>query len=134
LERERPAMDSNSAARQLIYYKDRFLRIFDLKTQKDSPLSAIRMLIWVWGWFCTLANFFAFLSGRPGNVALNNVPRALMYNNMNPAEHNILLTSVRLFFILFFYIPLLIPGRHVSDSRLLKVEVTNCMSWRRMKA
>jgi coatomer protein complex subunit alpha (xenin) len=56
----------------MFYYKERYIRLFDLKSHKDIPLTAVR---------------------RPGSVASNNTPRVLMYNSMNPAEHNILLCS-----------------------------------------
>ena len=45
LERERPAMDVciTTASKQVFYYKDRHIRMFDLKTQKDLPIASIRM-------------------------------------------------------------------------------------------
>ncbi len=44
LERERPAMDvcTSSASKQVFYYKDRHIRIFDVKSHKDLPIAAIR--------------------------------------------------------------------------------------------
>lgn len=72
LERERPAMDVNVPLRQLFYFRDRFIRMFDHKSGKDIVLATIR---------------------RAGSVASTNIPRTMHYNCMNPSEHNILLHS-----------------------------------------
>jgi coatomer protein complex subunit alpha (xenin) len=40
LERERPAYNTHQG--QLYYVKDRYLRMYDFQTQRDSPLISIR--------------------------------------------------------------------------------------------
>lgn len=67
LERER--FPSAAYRDTLFYVKDRYVRSYDYKTQKDNPLISIR---------------------RAGSMSVNSSYRALSYN---PAEHAVLLTS-----------------------------------------
>ncbi|KAJ9518428.1 hypothetical protein QJQ45_018452 [Haematococcus lacustris] len=67
LERERPAYSTHG---NLLYYiKDRYLRIFDFATQRDTPSISIR---------------------RTGGAGTNTGPKTLHYN---PAENALLITS-----------------------------------------
>ncbi|KAK9758325.1 hypothetical protein RND81_01G223100 [Saponaria officinalis] len=67
LERERPAF---AVSGDLVYYvKDRFLRVYEYSTQKDSQVLPIR---------------------RPGVSILNQSPRSLSYS---PTENSILIAS-----------------------------------------
>lgn len=67
LERERPAF--SVSADSLFYVKDRFLRVFEYSTQKDTQLIPIR---------------------RPGSNNLNQAPRTLSYS---PTENAVLVCS-----------------------------------------
>ncbi|RAL47359.1 hypothetical protein DM860_013324 [Cuscuta australis] len=67
LERERPACSLSSDS--LFYVKDRFLRVFEYSTQKDTQLIPIR---------------------RPGSNGLNQSPRTLSYS---PTENAVLICS-----------------------------------------
>ncbi|KAL1533325.1 Coatomer [Salvia divinorum] len=67
LERERPAF--SVSVDSLFYVKDRFLRVFEYSTQKDTQLIPIR---------------------RPGSVNLNQAPRILSYS---PTENAVLVCS-----------------------------------------
>lgn len=67
LERERLP---HAAHKDTLYYvKDRYVRSYDYRTQKDNPLISIR---------------------RTGTVGVNGAYRSLSYN---PAEHAVILTS-----------------------------------------
>ncbi|CAH9067833.1 unnamed protein product [Cuscuta epithymum] len=67
LERERPAFSVSSDS--LFYVKDRFLRVFEYSTQKDTQLIPIR---------------------RPGSNGLNQGPRTLSYS---PTENAVLICA-----------------------------------------
>lgn len=67
LERERPAFSVSGDS--LYYVKDRFLRLFEFSSQKDSQVIPIR---------------------RPGSVSLNQGPRTLSYS---PTEKAVLICS-----------------------------------------
>lgn len=67
LERER--LPCVAHADTLFYVKDRYVRSFDFRTQKDNPLISVR---------------------RSGTLGVNSTYRSMSYN---PAEHAILLTS-----------------------------------------
>ncbi|KAF5827283.1 WD40-repeat-containing domain protein, partial [Dunaliella salina] len=67
LERERPAYSTHQNS--LYYVKDRYLRVYDFQTQRDTPLISIR---------------------RPGSAGTNTGPKSLAYN---PAENALLITS-----------------------------------------
>ena len=68
LERERPAYDSNAST--LIYYKDRYVRMRDLASSKETSLICVR---------------------RSGVAAVS--PRTLSYNFMNTSEHSFIIYS-----------------------------------------
>nr|GMD96241.1 coatomer subunit alpha-1-like [Ipomoea batatas] len=67
LERERPAFSVSGDS--LFYVKDRFLRVYEYSTQKDTQLIPIR---------------------RPGSNSLNQSPRTLSYS---PSENAVLICS-----------------------------------------
>ena len=67
LERERPAF--SVSVDSLYYVKDRFLRLYEFSTQKDTQVIPIR---------------------RPGSAALNQGPRTLSYS---PTENAVLICS-----------------------------------------
>lgn len=67
LERERPPYTLHQDS--LYYVKDRYLRLYDVKSQRDNPIVSVR---------------------RPGGSGSSTPPRSLSYN---PAEHAILLTN-----------------------------------------
>ncbi|KAL8459082.1 hypothetical protein ACS0TY_036527 [Phlomoides rotata] len=67
LERERPAFSISGDS--VFYVKDRFLRVFEYSTQRDTQLIPIR---------------------RPGSNGLNQAPRTLSYS---PTENAVLLCS-----------------------------------------
>ncbi|XP_020096558.1 coatomer subunit alpha-3-like [Ananas comosus] len=67
LERERPAFSLSGDT--LYYVKDRFLRVYEFSTQKDTQVVPIR---------------------RPGSVCLNQAPRTLSYS---PTENAVLICS-----------------------------------------
>ncbi|KAJ9674838.1 hypothetical protein PVL29_024020 [Vitis rotundifolia] len=67
LERERPAFSVSGDS--LYYVKDRFLRLYEFSTQKDTQVIPIR---------------------RPGSAALNQGPRTLSYS---PTENAVLICS-----------------------------------------
>ncbi|KAJ4960831.1 hypothetical protein NE237_020741 [Protea cynaroides] len=67
LERERPAFSLSGDT--LYYVKDRFLRLYEFSTQKDTQVIPIR---------------------RPGSISLNQVPRTLSHS---PTENAVLICS-----------------------------------------
>ncbi|XP_022948234.1 coatomer subunit alpha-1-like [Cucurbita moschata] len=67
LERERPAFATSGDS--LFYVKDRFLRLYEFSTQKDSQVIPVR---------------------RPGSTSLNQSPRTLSFS---PTENTVLICS-----------------------------------------
>ncbi|GMH39915.1 hypothetical protein BSKO_07819 [Bryopsis sp. KO-2023] len=67
LERERPPYTVHRDS--LYYVKDRYLRVYDIKSQRDNPIVSVR---------------------RPGMTGTNTAPRSMSYN---PAENAVLLTN-----------------------------------------
>ena len=75
LERERPAYSSRKG--QLFYVKDRYLRMFEYKQQRDVPIVSLRRSNGAYG----------------GSGGLGTAPRDMMYNVLNQSDTNLLIWS-----------------------------------------
>jgi coatomer protein complex subunit alpha (xenin) len=73
LERERPAYSSRKG--QLFYVKERYLRMFEYKQQRDVPIVSLRR------------------SGGGSHSGLGTAPRDMSYNVLNQSDTNLLIWS-----------------------------------------